>query len=62
MKKHLYIYAALVTAFIVYNQFFQVDDPRTNEIINILFASFLFLYIGYLAYLVLQQLKNTRGK
>lgn len=58
MKKQLYIYAVLVLIFIAYNQFFQVQDERTNTLINILFASFLFLYIGYLAYLVLQKLRK----
>ena len=59
MKKQLYIYMAMIIAFIVYNQFFQVKDERLNEGINILFASFLFLYIGYLAYLVLKRIKDT---
>lgn len=62
MKKQLYFYMAMIIAFIAYNQFFQVDDERTNSIINILFASFLFLYIGYLAYLVLKRLKDTTKK
>lgn len=62
MKKQLYIYGTLVVAFILYNQFFQVADQRTNEIINILFASFLFLYIGYLAYLLLKRIKDTGKK
>lgn len=62
MKKQLYFYMAMIIAFIAYNQFFQVDDERTNSIINILFASFLFLYIGYLAYLVLKRLKKTTKK
>lgn len=60
MKTQLYIYAVLIAIFIAYNQFFQVEDERLNSIINILFASFLFLYIGYLAYLVLQKLKKSR--
>ena len=59
MKKQLYIYLAMIVAFIVYNQFFQVPDERLNTLINILFASFLFLYIGYVAYLVLKRLKNS---
>ncbi|MDN3606318.1 hypothetical protein [Kaistella yonginensis] len=59
MKKQLYLYMAMIIAFIVYNQFFQVKDERLNEGINILFASFLFLYIGYLAYLVLKRIKDT---
>lgn len=58
MKKQLYIYAVLVLVFIAYNQFFQVADERMNHLINILFASFLFLYIGYLAYLLMQKLKK----
>ena len=62
MKKQLYIYAAMVVAFIVYNQFFQVEDNRLNEGINILFASILFLYIGYLAYLLLKRIKDTTKK
>ncbi|MDQ0477776.1 hypothetical protein [Chryseobacterium sp. MDT2-18] len=62
MKKQLYIYMAMIIAFIVYNQFFQVKDARLNEAINIIFASFLFLYIGYLAYLVLKRVKDTGKK
>ena len=38
MKKQLYIYLAMIVAFIVYNQFFQVPDERLNTLINILFA------------------------
>ena len=52
----------MIVAFIVYNQFFQVPDERLNTLINILFASFLFLYIGYVAYLVLKRLKNSGEK
>lgn len=62
MKKQLYIYMAMIISFIVYNQFFQVKDARLNEAINIIFASFLFLYIGYLAYLVLKRIKDTGKK
>lgn len=62
MKKQLYIYAAMIVAFILYNQFFQVKDVRINEGINILFASILFLYIGYLAYLLLKRIKDTTNK
>ncbi|WP_373708248.1 hypothetical protein [Kaistella sp.] len=62
MKKQLYIYAGLIVAFIIYNQFFQVQDDRLNEGINILFASVLFLYIGYLAYLLLKRIKDTGKK
>ncbi|ROI09454.1 hypothetical protein EGH90_03950 [Kaistella haifensis] len=62
MKKQLYIYLAMIIAFIAYNQFFQVQDERLNTLINILFASFLFLYIGYVAFLVLKRLKNSGKK
>lgn len=62
MKKQLYIYMFLVAVFIAYNQFFQVQDERLNSLINILFASFLFLYIGYLAFLVLKRLKKSDRK
>ncbi|AYO58142.1 hypothetical protein CO230_08415 [Chryseobacterium sp. 6424] len=60
MKKQLYIYMGMVLAFIIYNQFFQLPDERLNALINILFASFLFLYIGYMAFLVLKRLKRNR--
>ncbi|TXF77463.1 hypothetical protein [Chryseobacterium sp.] len=62
MKKQLYFYVLMIVAFVVYNQFFQVEDEKINNLINILFASFLFLYIGYIAYLVLKRLKNTGKK
>lgn len=52
----------MIIAFVAYNQFFQVEDERMNSIINILFSSFLFLYIGYIAYLVLRRLKKTGEK
>ena len=62
MKKQLYIYLFMILAFIVYNEFFQVQDERMNSLINILFASFLFLYIGYIAYVVLKRLKRSSKK
>ncbi|OWK74174.1 hypothetical protein CBW16_01810 [Flavobacteriaceae bacterium JJC] len=62
MKKQLYFYIAMIAAFVIYNQFFQVPDERINNLINILFASFLFLYIGYIAYLVLKRLKKDSRK
>lgn len=52
----------MIVAFIAYNQFFQVADERMNNLINILFACFLFLYIGYIAYLVLKKLKKSGEK
>ena len=62
MKKQLYFYLAMIIAFIAYNKFFQVPDERLNTLINILFASFLFLYIGYVAFLVLKRLKKKKKK
>ena len=62
MKKQLFVYLLMILAFIVYNQFFRVADERTISLINILFASFLFLYIGYLAFLVLKRMKNSGKK
>ena len=58
MKRQLYNYAGIILLYILYNQFFQVKDEKTNAIINILFASFLFGYIAYVAFKVLKNLKN----
>lgn len=58
MKKELYNYAGIILLYILYNQFFQVKDERTNTIINILFASFLFGYIAFMAFKVLKNMKN----
>lgn len=55
MKKQLYIYIVLIILFVLYNTCKPVKDPRTDTIINILFASVLFLYIAYIAYLVLKK-------
>lgn len=62
MRKQLYLYIAMILVFIVYNQFFRVEDERLNTLINILFASFLFLYIGYVAFLILKRLNNAKKK
>ena len=58
MKRQLYNYAGIILLYILYNQFFQVKDDRINTIINILFASFLFGYIAFIAFKVLKNLKN----
>ena len=47
MKTQLYYYIGIIIMYVMYNQFFQVKDEKTNAIINILFASFLFGYIAY---------------
>ncbi|SDF07923.1 hypothetical protein [Epilithonimonas hungarica] len=56
MKKQLYIYAGLIILFVAYNFYKPVKDERSDTVINILFASVLFLYIAYIAYLVLKKI------
>lgn len=56
MKKHLIIYAVLIAIFIVYNFFFQIEDPRINTAVNILFASILFGYIAFMAFVLYKKL------
>ncbi|MFC4687340.1 MAG: hypothetical protein BGO86_11070 [Chryseobacterium sp. 36-9] len=58
MKKQLYIYAVLIILFVLYNFLNPIEDKKTDTIINILFASVLFLYIAYIAYLVLKRIGN----
>ncbi|SDE30094.1 hypothetical protein [Riemerella columbipharyngis] len=58
MKKQLIVYAILILAFFAYNLFFQVKDYKISTAINILFGSFLFLYIAYIAYVILRKLKK----
>jgi len=59
MKNQLYIYIILITVFIIYNQFFAVEDERINTLINILFTSFLVLYMGYAAFILLKKMKKN---
>ncbi|MPT33304.1 MAG: hypothetical protein E2600_16905 [Chryseobacterium sp.] len=56
MKKQLYIYAGLIILFVAYNFYKPVKDERLDTVTNILFASVLFLYIAYIAYLVLKKI------
>lgn len=58
MKKHLFIYAIFILGFIGYNIFFRADDSKTNTGINILWASLIFGYIGYMAFVLLRKLKK----
>ncbi|WKS95693.1 hypothetical protein [Riemerella columbina] len=58
MKKQLYIYMALILLFVGYNLFFKTDNERLNTLINILFSSLLFLYLAYLALVILKKLKK----
>ncbi len=58
MKNHLIFYGILITAFILYNFFFEIRDPRTNTAVNILFAAVIFGYISYMAYVLLKKMKK----
>ena len=49
MKAQIYNYAGIIILYILYNQFFRVQDEKTNTIINILFASVMFGYMAYMA-------------
>lgn len=58
MKRQLYNYAGIIILYILYNQFFQVKDEKTNTIINLLFASILFGYIAYMGIVILKKMKK----
>lgn len=58
MKAQIYNYAGIIILYILYNQFFRVQDEKTNTIINILFASVLFGYMAYMAIVVLKKMKK----
>lgn len=60
MKKQLYIYGVLIIAFVLYNFLDPIKDARTDTVINIIFASVLFLYIAYIAFLVLKRTNKPR--
>jgi len=58
MKPQLIIFAVLIAGFIVYNLFFVLEDDRMNTLVNIIYASILFGYIGFMAFTVLKKLKK----
>lgn len=58
MKRQLYNYAGIIILYVLYNQFFQVKDEKTNTIINLLFASILFGYIAYMGIVILKKMKK----
>ncbi|MEC5393833.1 hypothetical protein [Bergeyella sp. RCAD1439] len=60
MKKQLFLYAVLVLGFILYNAFFRSEDQRMDTLINILYTSLLFLYMGYMAFIVLRRMKQRK--
>lgn len=58
MKIHLFIFALLIAGFVIYNLFFAVNDDRLNTIINIIYASILFGYISFMAFMLLKKMKK----
>lgn len=58
MKKQLYIYAALIVLFLVYNFLLRASDERTDAAVNILLTSIIFGYIAYMATVLLKRLKK----
>lgn len=60
MRKHIYLYGFLILLFIAFNLFFPLQDPVMNDAANILFGSLLFLYMAWMAYLILKKIKRTR--
>ncbi|QCX52629.1 hypothetical protein FGE20_02125 [Elizabethkingia sp. JS20170427COW] len=60
MKKQLIIYGIIITLYFIYNQFFALEDAALNDLINIIFSSFIFLYMAYIAYCILQKMKNKK--
>ncbi len=60
MKKHLTIYAVLIVLFVIYNFFFKIGDDRTNTAVNILFASILFAYIAFMAFVLVKKMGKKK--
>ncbi|MCU7612890.1 hypothetical protein N0B16_00390 [Chryseobacterium sp. GMJ5] len=58
MKPHLIFFAILIAGFIAYNLFFQINDDKTNTVINIIYASILFGYISFMAFTLLKKMKK----
>lgn len=58
MKPHLLIFASLIIGFIVYNFFFQIQDDRTNTVVNIMYTSVLFGYIAFMASSLLKKMRK----
>nr|WP_300674654.1 hypothetical protein [Soonwooa sp.] len=60
MKNQIIIYAILIVIFLAFNFIKPIKDARTNDLINIVFASFLFLYIAYIAFVILKKMGNKK--
>ncbi|WP_169725965.1 hypothetical protein [Chryseobacterium daeguense] len=58
MKPQLIIFGILIAGYIIYNLLFQIEDDRTNTIVNIIYASVIFGYISFLAYSLLKKMKK----
>ncbi|SDM15931.1 hypothetical protein SAMN05216273_11522 [Chryseobacterium taihuense] len=58
MKIHLFIFALLIAGFVICNLFFAVNDDRLNTLINIIYASILFGYISFMAFILLKKMKK----
>ena len=58
MKPYIYFYGILVAIYISYNLFFPLKDERAHTAFNILYAAFLFLYIGIMAFILLRKMKK----
>lgn len=58
MKPQLIIFAVLIAGYIAYNLFFQIEDDKTNTVVNILYASVIFAYISFMAYSLLRNMRK----
>ncbi|MBD8084145.1 hypothetical protein [Chryseobacterium caseinilyticum] len=58
MKPHLIIFGIMIAGFIAYNLFFAATDDRTNTLINIIYASVLFGYMAFMAFVVLKKMRK----
>ena len=60
MKTQIIIYAILIIIFLAFNFIDPIQDPKTNTLINIVFASILFLYIAYIAFVILKKMGKKK--
>lgn len=60
MKKHIGVYGILIAIFVAYNLFFSNGDEKTYTAVNILLASVVFLYIGFLAWILLRRMSRKK--
>lgn len=48
----------MIAGFIAYNLFFAATDDRANTLINIIYASVLFGYMAFMAFVVLKKMRK----